>query len=113
MVTRSSPARRSLRRRIPSEFWRRFGCAPLGVRGERVVQKYAPLRCSPKLTPSGIAKRVHQNIELAERALKVLAMSEHHFISNLMFGPAVPTIRLREIALFVGILRFFPTSLQI
>jgi hypothetical protein len=42
---------------------------------ERVVQEYAPLRCSPKPTPSGIAKRVRQNAELARRAsLKVLAM---------------------------------------
>jgi hypothetical protein len=49
-----------------ASFWLRSGAH---------VQEYAPLRCSPKPTPSGITKRVRQNIELAERAsLKVLAM---------------------------------------
>jgi hypothetical protein len=56
-----------------ASFWLRSGgrARPQG----RVVQEYAPLRCSPKPTPSGIAKRVRQNAELARRAsLNVLAI---------------------------------------
>jgi thiol-disulfide isomerase/thioredoxin len=58
--------------RFLASFWLRSGGRARLM--ERVVQEYAPLRCSPKPTPSGIAKRVRQNSELARRAnLKVMA----------------------------------------